>query len=610
MFVSKEPRVVAIGIFCIIPSCIAVQGVSDKCCELAKDSLAFVNKTVPQGDYTCGQQFSPTNSPAPDLAVSYEWCTDNCPGIALYPPNHTNAWALPLVTFILAAVIFSMTIPRRFGSRTPHLPWKFIVASLVMDALIVVLDTVFWVFAIMIATAPFILSGLFEIIIDIKVTRYVSMVHRQQHQLAEAEVIELLTAVLAGNLNIEGVPIVEGKAANPQEDLKRELDITTPQNDMREKISVRLSNMLDGQVPFSTTVGAPVLLYIGSFIYSILSLSGTKGDKDTARALAFGIWWMIIVHVSVISGSLLASNNPSLASMINPKRREQSSLAQRREYANQRQEMEDRFQAHIEAFAFAPIKLSYDNLYEPVWMWTRGKNKALWLRNTKAWERLWFRERMTLSAPGWIFLTVGSYSLVFLPCALAFWIEYTTPPIGVGCRALTILFYAGCQLIFVVLSAWSHFKAAHGGEHGHEYWQRHSWLNSLRRKRVGISVAVLVFLPTWVVAVLATFLGTLAQITGIFQNCWCGASFHANVSLASDTEEDRRSSRNWNIAGYVAAGFLFVITYGSWWCQRFLRDVFLKRVELLRQEQSDNQPTVGAISQIQVRHHPLPRLRS
>ena len=70
---------------------------------------------------------------------------------------------------------------------------------------------------------------------------------------------------------------------------------------------------MDGQVPFGAAVGAPVLLYIGQFIYSLVSLSETKGDKDTARALAFGIWWMTIVHVSALSGSLLASNNPSTA---------------------------------------------------------------------------------------------------------------------------------------------------------------------------------------------------------------------------------------------------------------------------------------------------------
>ncbi|KAL8704564.1 MAG: hypothetical protein Q9201_002299 [Fulgogasparrea decipioides] len=425
----------------------------------------------------------------------------------------------------------------------------------------------------MIATAPFILSGLYEVIIDIKVTGYTSIT-QGRHQLAEVEVVELLTAVLAGNLNIEGVP------ANPQEELKHELDITRSEAGIREHISVRLRDMLDGQVPFSTTVGAPVLLYIGSFVYSILSLSGATGDRDTRRALAFGIWWMIIVHVSVISGSLLASNNPSLASIIYPKKRAHLRRAERYEYANRRLDMEDQVQAYIEAIT--PLPLSYNNRYEPVWMWNRGKNKALWLRRTKAWHHSWFRKRINLSAWNWLLLIVGAYCLVFLPCALAFWIEYATPPVGVRCRSLTILVYAICQFIFVLLSGWSHFKSAHGDD-GDGYWQEHRWLDKLRCKWVGVCVAIFVLLPTWIAAVFTTFVGTLMQITGIYENCWCLATAKspATVSLASDTETDRHSSRYWSAAGYVALAFLFVMTYGAWWCQRYLRDVLLKRVDQL-----------------------------
>ncbi|MCJ1280541.1 hypothetical protein MMC21_008370 [Puttea exsequens] len=466
-----------------------------------------------------------------------------------------------------------MTIPRRLGARTPHFRLRWFPFSLILDALILVLDTAFWVFAIMTATGPLILSGLFEIIIDYRVTHYASTRHTQ-HQLSEVEIVELLTAVLAGNINIEGVHA----SVKPQMELNRELDIRTPGTRTREKVGVRLSDMLDGQVTFSTTVGAPVLLYIGSFIYSIVSLVGLKGDKDTARALAFGIWWMIIPHVSIISGSLLASNNPSSASIIFPEKRVPLNPGERLQLADTRSHMEDTVQARIEAH-LSFLSLSYNNRYEPVWMWTRGKNKALWLHKTSAWNYLWFRKRMNLSGPSWLLLVVTSYFLVFLPCALAFWIEYSTPPVGIGCRALTILVYAACQFQFVVLSAWSHFKAVHEDE----YWHKHKWLARLRGNLLGVLVGCLILLLSWCAAVFTTFAGTLMQLTGIYQNCWCAAAFpsHSTVSLASDTEEDRRSSQYWSTAGYVATGFLFVVTYCGWWCQRYLRDVFLKRVERL-----------------------------
>ena len=57
----------------------------------------------------------------------------------------------------------------------------------------------------MVVTATFILSGLFDGIIDVKVTVHTSIA-LEQHQLAEAEVVELLTAVLAGNSNTQVVP--------------------------------------------------------------------------------------------------------------------------------------------------------------------------------------------------------------------------------------------------------------------------------------------------------------------------------------------------------------------------------------------------------------------
>ncbi len=205
-----------------------------------------------------------------------------------------------------------------------------------------------------------------------------------------------------------------------------------------------------------TIAGAPILLYIGSFVYTLATLHNAEGDRDTARALAFGIWWMNIVHVAAVSGCLLASNNPSTAASIVRLRRIKVSLRHRLGYANGRSEMEDKVQARLEAWS--RLSLSYRARYEPVWMWTRGKSKAGWLRRTAAWEQSWFRDRIQMTVGGWIFLALVTYLLILFPCALAFWIEYNTPAMGVGCRALTILVYAGAQLTFVILSAWSHFK--------------------------------------------------------------------------------------------------------------------------------------------------------
>ena len=565
-------------VFLFVPTSIAVRGISESCCNLAKSSLASLNNTSPaigQNEYICGQKYADGTPPAPRLAVPVSWCRNNCWGYSLYTPTATASWGLPLVQFILPAVIFSMTVPRRLGAHAPHMPLWLLLVSLVVDALILILDTAAWVFTIMMATAPFILSGLFEVIIDYKITRWTAPDIASDH-FDRQTVVDLLTAVLAGNLGIEGVP------ANPQVELRSKLLIVEGEEHSIEKIKVGLRGMLDGQTPFGVTVGAPVLLYVGSFIYSLATLNGARGDTDTARALAFGIWWMTVVHVSSVSGSLLASNNPSTAATIYGRARERLHRKDRYQLATERPEWEDELQAKTETFSRLP--LAYKARYEPVWMWTRGKNKAAWLRGTTAWtnDNEWFKMKMTLSGWSWILLTSVSYFLVLIPCALAFWLEYATPPVGLGCRALTVLIYALTQFVFVILSAWSHFKAVHE----QAYWERHSWLDRLRRKWIGIFVALFFLIPALIGSAFTTFAGTLMQITGIYQNCLCAATFppHSTVTLSSDTKEDRDAAWVWVPAGYSALAILLFVTYFGWWCQRFLRDEFMERVRAL----SDN----------------------
>ena len=574
-------------LFLILPILVdARSGVGLQCCDLALQSSAYVNKSTPHSDYRCGQYFDHNLPPAPDLSVLTSWCRQNCQGYALTSPNDTTAWANPLFQYILPTVLFSITIPRRlvlepsrwFFNFNPHKLNGVIKAflSLCIAGLIVTLDTAMWIFMIMVAPGPFLFSGLVEAVLDYRIIRNLHSVHiprggEHAQMLGKGERAHLLTAVLAGNLALEETP------ANPQNELWMALDVYK----RPEEVEVRLQAMLACQYPFGAAVGGPILFYIGAFIYTIADLHDAKGDRNTARALAFGIWWMTMVHVAVISGLLLASNNPSTAAAIVSLRKIKLSLKERLGFAEKRVEMEDRIQARLEAYS--RLSLAYRARYEPVWMWDRGRNKIDWLRRTTAWEKLWFRERIEMTIHSWICLALVAYSLILFPCALAFWIEYNTPPVGPGCRSLTILSYACAQSTFVVLSAWSHFKASHEDD----YWMSHPWLNRLRRKWVGIAVAIVYLLPSWVVAVFTTFAGTLMQITGIFQNCICSSNGYwsfppgSTVALAFDTEYDRHSSEHWTKAGYAALIFLACVTYLGWWSQRYLREKFIERAKHL-----------------------------
>ena len=549
----------------------AVRGISDACCNLAINQSAWIpDPLINPATYTCGQVYSASNIQlaAPDLKVNLTWCNNNCGNYALYPAKETNAWALPLVQFILPAVIFSMAIPRRLAFK----PFRrregafWFILLFFADGLVLILDVTFWVFAIMIAPAPFMLSGLFEVMLDVKVTLSATA-QRSDLSLTKAEKVEVLTAVLAGNLAIEGAP------SNPQQQLRKSLG---PNVD-NERTEASLIAMLTSQSSFGGVVGAAILLYIGSFVYTLLSLSTSKGDHATARALAFGIWWMTMVHVSIISGSLLATNNPSVAAAIVGRDQVTLTRHQRRAKAAESTHLEDRVQAEIESLPI--FSLVYPTRFEPAWMWSRGKSKAFWLRRTSAWQNhTRFQESIHISGWEWFLITAVAYFLVFVPCALAFTIEYLTPSVGVGCRAMTILLYTVTQTIFVLLSFWSHYKAVEDVK----YWG--PW----KERWVRITTGTLLFFPTWLLALFATFVGTLMQITGIFQNCACAATYAwsprkgTTVSLASDTQQDRQSARSWDIAGYFAVIFLLVVTYLGWFLQRNLRDYFDSRVKALQ----------------------------
>ena len=173
--------------FCLFRVIVAGPGVGLKCCELALQANAYLDKSTPSDNYTCGQKYAGGLPPAPDLSVSTLWCLQNCPGYELSPGNDVNVWATPLIQYILPAVIFSMTIPRRlvlkphrwlFDFRLNYMnDWLKALFSLVVAGLIVTIDTALWVFIIMIAPGPFIFSGLLEVLLDYSVIRYLKSSH-------------------------------------------------------------------------------------------------------------------------------------------------------------------------------------------------------------------------------------------------------------------------------------------------------------------------------------------------------------------------------------------------------------------------------------------------
>jgi hypothetical protein len=255
--------------------------------------------------------------------------------------------------------------------------------------------------------------------------------------LSDEQKVELLLAVLAGNLSIDIGSCKANLTAAFQklDNQDRNLWLKTNQ--------LKLQSMLQSQYSFGSLVGAPVLFYVGSFVYSLAFLAQNLGDNDTAHSLAFGMWWMAIVHVAIISGCLLASNNPSASTAVAA-----DSLA--------RQAPHNDFPSNPDDNVKLPLKRSTDitkpsspkrhvwlgmtPVYEdspflPVSLWDRGRMKREWVESTNAWRsQVWFRRRTELSKLRFSIIPLIAFFLVLVPSLLAGIVSYSTPRVCVSCR--------------------------------------------------------------------------------------------------------------------------------------------------------------------------------
>jgi hypothetical protein len=287
------------------------------CCNRAIAAKAYLNKDIPQNDYVCNQSFRSGETPAPNLVVRYGWCTENCPSWGDTASQLPVERLSPLLQYILPAVVFSMTVPRR--KRTPHMPGHdmgnstrkheklaalraigWIIRAfllLVPCILFVAIDFFIWVVLILALAGPMLFSGISEALLDFKIMERVSDISTVEGK------VDVLTVLISGNLDRE------------KDDPRGKLRAVYNSQDIG-KTKAQLVDMLKSQPSFGSSVGAGILFYAGSFIYTIQDIKNKKGDTDTADALAFGMWWMTIVHVSIIAGCLLASNNPSTAATL------------------------------------------------------------------------------------------------------------------------------------------------------------------------------------------------------------------------------------------------------------------------------------------------------
>ncbi|RKK59248.1 hypothetical protein BFJ69_g17325 [Fusarium oxysporum] len=391
--------------------------------------------------------------------------------------------------------------------------------------------------------------------------------------------VELLVTVLAGNLQLEpyrgnlivlisdallatrrrrstaatppraqtppDFPAPEGPEVQEAQGDRVQMLAWNEANQNYPSMAEQLKRLMTAQSAFGAIVGAAIVFYLGAFLYTILDLLNDKSNQDAAISLAFGVEWMIIVHVAIVNGFLLASNNPSPVTMLigrpPPTRRP------------------------LLRKVFPPV---YDGIFQPVFMWRRGVNKKEWLEESRAWQRgnqafmddVRVKKREYL---GWIILP--TIILISLPPAAGAVVAWQTPPAGWGCRSLSFVTYAGFQIVLTPLYFITTCKM----------------VPRTMTQRVIRWFWVLVFSLTLLLALFTSISTTLMQIIGVFRNCFCYVNTdmwlnldNAIVNVASDTKNRRNASDGWIVMGGVATVFMAICSLFGWWFQMNIRATF------------------------------------
>jgi len=297
----------------------------------------------------------------------------------------------------------------------------------------------------------------------------------------------------------------------------------------------------------------------------------------------------IIVHVTIISGCLLATNNPnSAAGIVGTDRgwgyRQQCLKSSHSFHTRGRPGYLTSSTSQWTWYRFSRSILGWSNTYEtefqPVSLWSRGTNKMKWIKRTQAWnEDESFRETIKFTWITWIMkVFLPALLLVLVPPIAGGFVAYMTPPRGLGCRALSIMIYGLCQVFSVVLAL---IRSALEDDDrgiflqylftGWRYWA----LSSL----------------CWFGSLVAAIGGMLLQIVGVFRNCVCHTAaatlwWHIKevnpaINMATDTQEARDSSYWWMWMGATSTVFMVVVCYTGWWYQRLVRRRFEYAVEEL-----------------------------
>ena len=294
----------------------------ESCCLLAINESLFIdndtlrirpNQTFFRGDmamlerfpsFPCAATFNGTmEGPPQDFWTPYSWCRRRCPGWAATSPKTFSYWLKPLGAFILPSLIFCLSIPRRRRIEMPtalaasHGPDStlfglLIYAVKVLAAFVVsTIDILIWLSVVFAIAGPILVSAIYEALLDAGILRFLQG-RLSSNSLSLHSRAHLLLIILIGNLDFDPAwhqskLLVQDLSKDPFLSQSQMAAMEVPGFLSRpgspasfrdsSSVKVKLRAILDSQSSFGATVGAPVLFYIASFIWSVYEIEASYG---------------------------------------------------------------------------------------------------------------------------------------------------------------------------------------------------------------------------------------------------------------------------------------------------------------------------------------------
>ncbi|KAF2794989.1 hypothetical protein K505DRAFT_336444 [Melanomma pulvis-pyrius CBS 109.77] len=488
----------------------------------------------------CRATYEPDKEPALPIMLPVSECLRRCPN---YEGSHVNVlsqWIGPLVGFLLPALAFVISIPRSirlprgeslFGARKLKSIPYFLVAIFLM-----MFDVIFWIITVFAFAGPLIAGATHEALIDHAVLDYAEKALATEPEIA----LMAVTFSLIGSLKPD-------------------------KGDMAGKVSAyivesphakrKLQALLSLLPSYGARVGVPIVFYVGAYFYAIFDASAKRGDNDTAHAVAFGLWYGVVVIVAIVSSSVLGVDNPaSLEAVFS------ENVPTNLDPNGPRTSNPLPVRTHTHPYHF------HDSHFHTVWMWKRARVFQEWTKYFPLDPLI--GSKINSVTPRIVSGLLASI-LVALPCAGACWISYQTPEIGFGCRSVAHLIYATSQMVLIG-AWWTYYSSGFRIRETHH--QQRLTLTSIPTYAIS-AVAVLA-------AVVSAIGGTIMQLVGVFRNCLCKASlqyllpknrWQGTVNLANDTQAHRDHAKWWIIVGSIGVGFIGLVSLVGWGYQARIR---------------------------------------